>query len=364
MERYCRAAAGLLAVLTLLWRPAPAGADEESPALRLYRDGVTRAVDRALIWLAQEQREDGIFPGSPSATNAVVGLAGMAFLGAGYVPGRPPYGDVLNRCTDRLLRSARPDGYLGEDGSRMYGHGICTLYLSEVAGMLDPAREARVEALLGRALRLILDAQKAAKENGADSGGWRYALDSKDGDVSVSAWQLMALRSARVNGAPVPESAIKDAMAFLDRCRHPQGGFRYVPRADWWYGRRGYWVYVPAMPGASAAALLCRELGGIHADEANLAAGNYLLNLLKGPENFLPPDHQEYATYYAAQGMFQLGGRHWEEFGAALYRYLLPRQGAEGCWPPSKSGCGPCYTTAMHVLALTVSYRQLPIYQR
>ena len=79
----------------------------------------------------------------------------------------------------------------------------------------------------------------------------------------------------------------------------------------------------------------------------------------------MPPDHREYATYYAAQGMFQLGGRHWEEFGAAMYRHLLPRQSAEGFWAQSGSAdVGAAYATSMYVLALTVSYRQLPIYQR
>ena len=159
MRVFSRIAACAAIVLACL----PARADEESAALRLYRDGIDRAVDRALAWMAAEQRPDGTFPVANGATNALVGLAGMAFLAAGHTPGRPPYGEVLNRCTDHLLRRARADGYMGADAGRMYGHGIATLYLSEVEGMLDPARDEQTAPLLARALRLILDAQKVPK---------------------------------------------------------------------------------------------------------------------------------------------------------------------------------------------------------
>jgi hypothetical protein len=43
---------------------------------------------------------------------------------------------------------------------------------------------------------------------------------------------------------------------------------------------------------------------------------------------------------------------------------MLKYQGKDGSWPEASSRAGPCYATAMSVLALSVSYRQLPIYQR
>jgi hypothetical protein len=60
--------------------------------------------------------------------------------------------------------------------------------------------------------------------------------------------------------------------------------------------------------------------------------------------------------------MFQLGGKYWDEFAPAMYKYLLPRQKADGSW--HRKDNGDVYPTAMFVLALTVSHRQLPIYQR
>ena len=59
--------------------------------------------------------------------------------------------------------------------------------------------------------------------------------------------------------------------------------------------------------------------------------------------------------------MFQLGGNYWEAFGTRMYNHLLRTQDNDGAWRSSQDAV---YPTAMYTLALTVSYRQLPIYQR
>ena len=76
---------------------------------------------------------------------------------------------------------------------------------------------------------------------------------------------------------------------------------------------------------------------------------------------FIKDGSHEYATYYCSQGMFQLGGKYWETFAPAMYDDLLRKQKPNGAWSTNQ---GEVYPTAMYVLALTVSYRQLPIYQR
>ena len=67
--------------------------------------------------------------------------------------------------------------------------------------------------------------------------------------------------------------------------------------------------------------------------------------------------------YYTAQGLFQLGGPVWQEFSEWMYGYRIPRQAPDGRWDVGEDGC-PYYQTALVVLAFTVPYRQLPIYQR
>ena len=82
--------------------------------------------------------------------------------------------------------------------------------------MVDPERQKRIKGALARALQLILRAQRVPKSE-KNQGGWRYHPGSRDSDTSCSGWALMALRSAKLNGAAVPDSAIEDAVAYLYR---------------------------------------------------------------------------------------------------------------------------------------------------
>jgi hypothetical protein len=45
-----------------------------------------------------------------------------------------------------------------------------------------------------------------------------------------------------------------------------------------------------------------------------------------------------------------------------MYATWLQKQREDGSWPPTNIGVA--YETAMMLLAMTVPYRQLPIYQR
>src|SRR5436190_4773178 len=50
---------------------------------------------------------------------------------------------------------------------------------------------------------------------GSDKNGWRYAPKS-EGDLSVSGWFIMALKSAKVAGLKVPAASLDGAIKFLD----------------------------------------------------------------------------------------------------------------------------------------------------
>ena len=77
--------------------------------------------------------------------------------------------------------------------------------------------------------------------------------------------------------------------------------------------------------------------------------------------------HFSYALYYCAQGTFQLGDDYWDRFAAQMYDIMLRAQEKDGGWPlagGSDGEGGRYYSTSMAILAMSVSYRQLPIYQR
>jgi hypothetical protein len=212
--------------------------------------------------------------------------------------------------------------------------------------MVSEERQKKIDHILPKALKIILSAQGIPKHP-THKGGWRYESNSRDSDLSVSGWALMALRSARLNGAPVDNKAIKEAREYILRCQRPDGGFGYQPGHGSGVARTG-------------VGLLCLELTGSHGSDATQKAGTYLLNHMRA-HGFMREGHFYYGLYYCAQGMFQLGDKYWVPFAEQMYTEMLKRQSRAGWW---QHGGMLAYPTAMTVLALGVAYRQLPIYQR
>jgi hypothetical protein len=336
----------LLAIFTLGCAVAQEAAD---PIFAEWRDRVDPAVESALEYLARVQRDDGSFPESYGDSTGIPALAGMAFLSKGHLPTEGSYADALNRSIDFVLANQRDTGLFekGNAGSGpMYAHNIATLFLSEVSGMVDPQRQKKIAEALPPALKLILKAQ-AVKKNEHHQGGWRYHPGSDDSDTSCSGWALMALRSAKLNGAAVPDQAIADAVAYLRRHQDAKEGcFGYRDRTD----------HARSLTGMG---LLCLELCGGHGTPETFKAADYVMKTFRD----LPGDQFEfYGNYYNAQGMFQIGGRYWQEYASWMYGTYLKKQSDDGSWNSREAG--RIYGTCMMVLAFTVPYRQLPIYQR
>lgn len=327
--------------------PAPA-APALDPVFAEWRDRADPAIERALAYLGRIQNPDGSFPHNYGDSTGIPALAGMAFLSKGHLPTGGPHAQPLNRAIDFVLANQRDTGLFekGNAGSGpMYAHNIATLFLSECSGMVDPERQQRIARALPMALALILRAQEVPKDE-RDRGGWRYHPASRDSDTSCSGWALMALRSAKLNGAPIPERAINAAVAYLHRHQHQSGCFGYSDREDHALSLTGMGV-------------LCLELCGQHGSEPSRRGADWVLKHFRD----LPGNQFEvYGNYYNAQAMFQIGGRHWREYAAWMYATYLPKQQDDGRWDSNEAG--PVYGTSMMVLAFTVPWRQLPIYQR
>ena len=351
--------AGLLAMGGLVT------ADVESPALAKYKKPVEEAVERGLGYLAKHQ----IASGQPLAGSfespgirgnpGVTALCVMAFLSKGHTPGTGKYGEVIDRAIDYVLstQDSKTNLLIGPHGGwgQMYTHSIATLMLAEVSGMVDPDRQRKIDVVLPKALNLIVSAQRIRKSP-AEAGGWRYQPTSTDSDISQTGWAVMALRAGRLNGAAVPRECIEDAVNYILRCRRPDGGFAY--RSN---GERGSGL------ARTGVAVLCLELCGRHGEPAGVAGAEYILRTM--PRTATPKYYVfYYGEYYCSQAMFQLGGKYWETWAPVMYDLFIKAQQADGSWPIAldynADAPGTCYATAMAVLAVTVSYRQLPIYQR
>lgn len=342
---------GLLTLTVLVGCGLPVAAAPAPPTPPSEAD---KAVAKALAFL--KSRQNGAGPwlayrrGDRHA--AITALAVRAFLAAGHVPGEKvseerPYGTVMEKGIRAVLKMQRASGLISTDsgGHEMYHHGIATLMLAEAVGKVrDKKLAADMRESLGKAVALILKAQRGAKAYLSSRGGWRYRVLGNDADLSVTGWQVRALYAAKAAGCEVPAEALKRAMDYVKRCQDRRtGGFCYTVAGG---------VTVPC----SSTGIVLLELAGEgkgHSPEA-LKAGAYVLKHYPHPLIH----HFFYNVHHGADAMSRLGGNYWKEYRPRLHTALLKRQKADGSW--DDNSFGPAYSTSMAVLALTVERSHPP----
>ena len=328
---------------------------------------VEKAVAHGIDYLVAHQHSNGVIvataPPEETLATAMTGLSIMALLSVGHRPtDETPAGLVLRKALDYLLAAERQDatGYYGSsDGSRMYGHGIMTLMLAEMLGMgVDARQDALIRTRCQKAVDLIVRAQKVAK-SARFKGGWRYGPSDSDADLSITVWQVMALRAAKNAGLAVPKDTVEDASAYLKRsyasARDKEGrlenlksGFAYQPGGS------------PSYAMAAAGLLALQVCGDYDAPE--------LKGTTEWLREFKPKSANSsyfyYGTYYFAQGMYQRGGESAQAAQTYVESLLLAEQKEDGRWQGASENGSPVYGTAMAILSLSVRHHFMPIYQR
>jgi hypothetical protein len=191
------------------------------------------SVEAALQWLARHQEKDGHWDrkkweGADFSGGDVgmTGLAMLAFLGAGYTSrDGGKYGDVVRRAENwfcsTLDEATKHHPWtpvkFGEFDTNMYEQGMATLALAEAYGM---TRDERLRKYAQAAVDAVVDAQGPYE-------GWTY--QSKHGkagrnDTSITGWQVMALKSAKIAGLKVDGSAFQGASHWLEVATKPANG--------------------------------------------------------------------------------------------------------------------------------------------
>lgn len=332
---------------------------------------VEASIDRGLAWLAKQQGRDGSFTAPDNAQPAATAFAVMAFLSRGHLPGEGPYGAGIERAIDFVIGCQRSNGLLARAGSGAgvvgktanYNHAISALMLTEVYGLTDRTRAARLKPAILNALAFTRGNQTQPKSDPAERGGWRYLQSEAAGesDLSVTSWQLMFLRSAKNAEFDIPKLFVDDAVGYVLRCWDESQGLFYYRRT----GAEPRWSR-----GMVGAGIVSLALSGQHDTRVAQRAGDWLLEhpFRSFGEQVGTGDRFFYGTYYCSQAMAQLGGRHWRQFFPVLVSVLLRSQQPTGEWPPEPAGndatFGNVYTTAMAVLSLTPPLQLLPVYQR
>ncbi len=353
-----------------------------------------RAAERALNWLERNQREDGSwlcdvgfklnenyrveFEQQPHV--GVTALAGTAFLAAGSVPGRGPYAKSLERALDFVMSHQKSSGYISANGTRMYEHAFGTLFLAEVYGMThDP----RVRVALQKAVEFTYKSQNS-------QGGWRYAPNAEDSDMSIVVCQVMGLRAAKNKGIPVPKESIDKAVDYVLNSAITDGGgeYQFEPGTFLYqYDPKNQYAQMQTRTSfaLTSAGLTTLYGAGIYDDQdiqdfiRERKLDKYVAQRHPAPRfrdmiAYVKSHYDDvandyyfnhyffyYGNYYAAQAMFITGGRDWDAYYTRLRDDLVRLQRDDGSYD---SNVGRAFSTAVAALLLEVPNNYLPIFQR
>ena len=304
-------------------------------------DAQKAAVDRGLQWLAKAQNPDGSYSKNASSAG-ITGLAGLAFMSAGNLPGRGKYGENVSKCVQFVLNSTQESGLISADQTHgpMYGHGFATLFLGEVYGMTG---DDKVKEKLQMAVRLIERTQNS-------QGGWRYQPTPYDADISVTICEIMALRAARDSGLKVEKDVIDKAIDYVKKCQNTDGGFSYIANQG---SGSGF--------ARSAAGVASLYYAGVFEGDALKNGLKYLLQYTPGKGGGAEMEgHYFYGNYYAVQAMFLAGGENWATWYPAIRDQLVKRQATPaGNWSGDVSDD---YATSLALIILQMPNRYLPVF--
>ncbi|MEC8896581.1 MAG: prenyltransferase/squalene oxidase repeat-containing protein [Planctomycetota bacterium] len=352
-------------------KKAPAPRAKSKPLARGVHASTAGAIEKGLKFLARSQNPDGswtdrvgrkvhmTYRGTVAPHVGVTGLAGIAFLAHGVLPGqgsagyvmkkgrKVTYCEVLEKALEYVISRVSPaNGFISANGSRMYSHAFATLFLAEAYGTGSYRDTDRMKRALKSSIRLIVNAQNP-------HGGWRYRPGAQDSDMSITVCQMMALRAARNAGIEVPSGTIDKAVNYVKKSFVPGvGAFTYQLGLEF-RGVHSRWT-----PALTAAGVTTLYTAGEY-DAFQITEGlRYIWRErpLRGEARYTFDYY--YFQYYAVQAAFQKGGSFWQRWYDAIRQDLLLLQEADGRWTDL---VGANYATAMASIILQYPNQYLPI---
>jgi squalene-hopene cyclase-like protein len=276
----------------------------------------------------------------------MTGLAGLALLSAGHVPGRGKHAKVVEKAAKFLMKLQDREGCYADVGGRsMHGHGYALHFMAEVYGMTnDPKLAKKLRKSVQKGVRLTARCQ-------SPEGGWIYQPVARGHEGSITITQVQAIWAARQAGINVPQKTIDKGINYMKKSQQKDGGISY---------RLGSGGSRPAL--SVAGVMVFCGLGQRETKHARRSI-NYMRKMMKGNvrsyRGLTSFDH--YTTLYLGQGLFQAGDPDWTKHYPKLRDELIKRQGADGSW---SSNYGAAFGTACYTLVLAIPYQYLPTFQR
>ncbi|MEO6739989.1 MAG: FHA domain-containing protein [Chthoniobacteraceae bacterium] len=310
------------------------------------------AVLRGLTWLALHQNEDGSW--GENNKGAMTGFGVLCFLGHGELQDSPLYGATVGKALTWIFENGtKNEGHLhmapAFTSQGVYEHAICAYALGEYYTM---TKDRRVVKLLTQAVAHIIEGQ-------GPGGGWMYTYDKSGDDLSVSGWQIQALKAAHLGQLQISgvDQSLTKAVAYIERVRGPNGGYGYRSASDDY--------------SLTGVGILCQLFW--KGERGDLRKG--MTWLLDQTEKSRPVKYKErsadlYAWYYHTQACLMFGGEAWTKWNGWFQDEICDVQNPDGSWPiPGGDAIGPqngdtltgaVYRTSLCVLMLEVFYRYMP----
>ena len=312
-----------------------------------------QAVMKGLVWLQQNQNPDGSW--GDSTKGAMTGFGLLCFLGHGETPESQQFGLTVAKSVQWIVENGtKNEGRLNmaKAFGNVYEHAICAYALGEYYTM---TQDYQVKELFTKAIGYIVQGQ-------GPSGSWTYSYDKSRDDVSVSGWQIQALKAAHLSklGIYGVDEALDKAMVSLEHMKGPKGGYGYSSPGDKY--------------SLSGVGILCQLFW--KGERGTLRKGmEWVLDTTEKsqPVKYKGEHADLYAWYYHTQACLMFGGSAWTKWNRWFQDEVVDAQNPDGSWPaPGGKGTGPqmtetmagkVYRTSLCILMLEVFYRYMPTTQ-
>lgn len=322
----------------------------------------------SLTWLKQHQEADGSWDArkhgaSVKTDTAVTGLALLAMLGAGHTEKVGAYKECVRKAVAWLKSKQDAEGMIWDTSddaaqhrAKGYPCAIASLALIEAGGM---ANIPETRAAAQKAVDYICNVHQSSE------GGWRYRPGSS-GDLSVSGWYVMALKSAKICGFTYPPKSLENAIDFLNRMevKEPAQGnepaySRYKYMADAEHAESSHRL-------AAIGAVMRQFTGATAAEVAPTVA--WFVKKGGSPTYGTNGDKVDlYYWYYGTLAVYLQSGsgtEQWKQWSSAMVQALTQSQcklgDDHGSWDPVgpySSEWGRVGQTALSTLCLETWYR-------
>jgi hypothetical protein len=311
--------------------------------------GTESAVDASLRWMRRHVNKKGYWSfdnysahcqGAPGC--AGTGLNGyevmassqvlLSYLGNGHSHRFGTFKRQVRSGLKYLMSKQKANGSLAYDGQdyALLNHAFGTLALCEGFAM---SRDFKLKKYCHKAVEFLLSAQNK-------QAGWGFESQNGQSNMLVTAWAILALKTAKVAGIRVPRQALDNTLTFVDSVTDLRGDVYFAkigePAPDFFSNRRDF----IEQPQWKAMALETRLNCG--QGPSYFIVKRAVKSILKS----LPTKNQSKAVnyqywYFATRALFQIGGFKWRKWCKPMQSLLIKSQGMAGCANGSWAPTGP-----------------------